>query len=133
MLELGELEPVSELEDLEPVSEPPELPELLEPPEPPEPPLVSLVPASFAVEPPSAALPDRSAASLEPLSPSDRDRVRLAVERSFLAHPEPLKCTVGATNALRSVPSAPHAGQNLGPGALMLWITSVVCPQFPQT
>ena len=54
----------------------------------------------------------------------------LAVERSFFAQPEPLKCTEGTTNALRSVPSAPQAGQNRGLGALMLWITSVVSPQF---
>ena len=54
----------------------------------------------------------------------------LAVERSFFAQPEPLKCTDGTTNALRSVPSAPQTGQNRGPGAVIPWITSVVSPQL---
>ena len=66
-----------------------------------------------------------------PVSAPDSDFARafvLAVERSFFAQPEPLKCTVGATNALRMVPSAPQAGQNSGPGALMPWITSVRSP-----
>jgi len=63
-----------------------------------------------------------------PVSAPDSDFARalvLADERSFFAQPEPLKCTVGATNALRIVPSAPQAGQNSGPGALIPWITSV--------
>jgi hypothetical protein len=53
-----------------------------------------------------------------------------ALERSFFAQPEPLKCTAGSAKALRSVPSAPHAGQNRGPGSLIPWITSVRSPQF---
>ena len=57
---------------------------------------------------------------------------RLELERSFLAQPEPLNRTVGAVIALRSVPSAPQAGQNRGPSASMPWMTSVVCPQFDQ-
>jgi hypothetical protein len=70
-----------------------------------------------------------------PVSAPDSDFARalvLADDRSFFAQPEPLKCTVGATNALRSVPSAPQAGQNRGPGAVMPWITSVRSPQFEQ-
>lgn len=59
-------------------------------------------------------------------------RARIAVERSFFAQPEPLKWTVGGANAFRSVPSAPHAGQNRGPGASMPWITSVVSRQLEQ-
>ena len=55
-----------------------------------------------------------------------------ALERSFLAQPEPLKCTVGGAKALRKVPSAPQAGQNRGPGSLIPWITSVRSPQFEQ-
>ena len=68
-----------------------------------------------------------------PVSAPDSDFARafvLADERSFFAQPEPLKCTVGATNALLSVPSAPQTGQNRGPGALMPWITSVRSLQF---
>jgi len=68
-----------------------------------------------------------------PASVPDSDFARafvLANERSFFAQPEPLKWTVGATNALRSVSSAPQTGQNRGPGALMPWITSVRSPQF---
>lgn len=53
-------------------------------------------------------------------------------ERSFFAQPEPLKWTAGGANVLRSVSSAPHAGQNLGPGAAMPWITSVCSPQLEQ-
>jgi hypothetical protein len=59
-------------------------------------------------------------------------RAVLAEDRSFLAQPEPLKWTVGAENALVSVPSAPHAGQNRGPATLMPWITSVRVWQFEQ-
>lgn len=54
------------------------------------------------------------------------------LERSFLAQPEPLKWTAGGANALRSVPSAPQAGQNRGPGSLIPWITSVRPAQFEQ-
>jgi hypothetical protein len=39
--------------------------------------------------------------------------------RSFLAQPVPLKWTAGAANCLRMVASAPHEGQNRGPGSLM--------------
>jgi hypothetical protein len=39
----------------------------------------------------------------------------LAECRSFFAHPEPLKTMVGGANALRIVPSAPQAGQKIGP------------------
>jgi hypothetical protein len=41
--------------------------------------------------------------------------------RSFLAQPVPLKWTAGAANCLRIVPSAPHEGQNRGPGSLIPW------------
>ena len=56
----------------------------------------------------------------------------LVEERSFLAQPEPLKCTAAVVIAFVNVPSAPHAGQNRGPGALMPWMTSVRCRQFEQ-
>lgn len=57
----------------------------------------------------------------------------LELDRSFFAQPEPLKWTDGATNALRSVSSAPQAGQNLGAGASMPWMNSVRVEQFEQT
>ena len=59
-------------------------------------------------------------------------RLPLELERSFLAQPEPLKCTDGATKALRSVSSAPHVGQNRGAGALIPWMNSVRVEQFEQ-
>ena len=55
------------------------------------------------------------------------------LDRSFLAHPEPLKWTAGGTNALRSVSSAPQAGQNRGAGASIPWMNSVRVEQFEQT
>ena len=42
-----------------------------------------------------------------------------ALDRSFLAQPDPLKWTAGGANALRRVSSAPQAGQNRGAGASM--------------
>lgn len=60
-------------------------------------------------------------------------RLALAVDRSFFAHPEPLKWMAGVESAFRIVPSAPHTGQNRGPASLMLWITSVRFRQFAQT
>jgi hypothetical protein len=59
--------------------------------------------------------------------------VLLDDERSFLAQPEPLKWTAGETKALRSVSSAPHAGQNRGAGASIPWMNSVRVEQFEQT
>jgi len=71
--------------------------------------------------------------SLADESPADRDPARLALDRSFLAQPEPLKCTAGVATALRILPSAPHAGQNLGPSASIRWITSIRFRQAAQT
>lgn len=55
------------------------------------------------------------------VSPPDRDEAeRVALDaRSFFAQPLPLKCTAGVLKPLRSVPSAPHAGQKRGPSAVM--------------
>ena len=47
--------------------------------------------------------------------------VEVALPRSFLAQPEPLKWIAGAANCLRIVPSAPHEGQKFGPGSLSPW------------
>jgi hypothetical protein len=52
--------------------------------------------------------------------------------RSSLAQPEPLKTIEGLDTAFRMEPSAPHAGQNRGPSALMPWMTSVTRPQTVQ-
>jgi hypothetical protein len=52
--------------------------------------------------------------------------------RSSLAQPEPLKTMAGFERALRIVPSAPHSGQNFGPGSLIRWMTSVTRPQLLQ-
>jgi hypothetical protein len=81
---------------------------------------------------PSPALPAASRPSPLAASAAGLVRVRVDDERSFFAQPDPLKWTVGGANALRSVPSAPHAGQNRGPGASMPWITSVSCRQDEQ-
>lgn len=69
---------------------------------------------------------DESAAALSPLFLFDL----LGDLRSILAQPEPLKWTVGATNALRI--EAPQTGHAVGPASWMPCITSVVWP-FAQT
>jgi len=71
-------------------------------------------PSDDPFEPPS--LPDSP-----DLDPEDAARVALALPRSFLAQPEPLKWIVGAANCLRRVPSRPHDGQNCGAGSLIPW------------
>ena len=85
---------------------------------------------------------------LDPLSPLDpllalssffdddddeRLELLLELERSFFAQPVPLKWIVGGAKAFVIVPSAPHSGQNLGPGSLIPWTTSVRWPQLLQT
>ena len=76
------------------------------------------------LEPDDESLPDEGTApdddESDPVEESPPDEVRAlpgdeVAERSFLAQPEPLKCTAGAENPLRIVPSAPQLGQNLGP------------------
>ena len=52
--------------------------------------------------------------------------------RSFFAQPEPLKWIVGGLNSLRSVPTAPQAGQAAGGPPLIEWTISLVRPQFEQ-
>lgn len=93
-------------------------------------------------EPPSLDPPSGEPPSPDPPSPDppsadepepDLARVPVVDDRSFFAHPEPLKWTAGDTSALRIVASAPHAGQNRGPAALMPWITSIRCRQEAQT
>src|SRR5206468_12391806 len=107
----------------EPPPEPPPAPAPLPLAEPVPPSLPDGAPLSPALDEPSPESPAAAAA---------RVRAPLELERSFLAQPEPLKWTVGATNVLRIVPSAPHAGQKRGPGASMPWITSVFCRQDAQ-
>ncbi|HUQ43887.1 MAG TPA: hypothetical protein VM451_05670 [Candidatus Limnocylindria bacterium] len=99
--------------------------------------------SSFAPLPDGASVPgdpfdfDDPSPELSP-SPDEaaldaRVRLLLALDRSFFAQPEPLKWTVGATNAFRSVSSAPQAGQNRGAGASMPWMNSVRVEQVEQT
>lgn len=86
------------------------------------------------VDPPDSSLePDEPDSTLA--SPPDRaDDARVALEaRSFFAQPLPLKWTAGVLKPLRSVPSAPQAGQKRGPSALMPWMTSVTRPQALHT
>ena len=54
--------------------------------------------------------------------------VRAAELRSFFAQPEPLNTIAGGAKPLRSVPSAPHSGQNVGMGSLIPWRMSVRRP-----
>jgi len=102
---------------------------------------------------PDEPLPDEppesppEALELDPLSPldppfalssffvDDDDRLEplLELERSFFAQPVPLKWIVGGAKAFVIVPSAPHSGQNFGPGSLIPWTTSVRWPQLLQT
>src|SRR3954471_4522990 len=60
-----------------------------------------------------------SAAGLPSSRDVSVDRLPGAVDalRSFFAQPVPLKWIAGAANAFRSVPSSPHAGQNVGVGS----------------
>jgi hypothetical protein len=100
-----------------------------------------LLVSGFAVSVEDAALASPPLDELAVVSADDDDeevlaafvRALLADDRSFLAHPEPLKWTAGVENALVIVPSAPQFGQKRGPASLMPWITSVVCRQFAQT
>src|SRR3990170_1015223 len=62
----------------------------------------------FVASPP----PPASAAGLD-----DRDLLEAAADRSFFAHPEPLKWTAGVTKPLRIEPSIPQLGQNRGPAS----------------
>jgi hypothetical protein len=106
-------------------------------------------------EPPDDESPDDELVSLEPLPPppvdpesapdpaaalssffddeDEDDRPDAALDRSFLAQPEPLKWIVGGANAFVIVPSAPQLGQNLGPLSWIPWTTSVRWPQLLQT
>ena len=63
---------------------------------------------AFVVSPPLPA----SAAGFD-----DRDLLEAAADRSFFAHPEPLKWTAGVTKPLRIEPSIPQLGQNRGPAS----------------
>jgi len=58
--------------------------------------------------------------------------VRVAA-RSFFAQPEPLNRIAGLLMPFRRVPWAPQFGQNVGPGSLIPWTTSVRWPQLEQT
>jgi hypothetical protein len=89
-------------------------------------------PPSFDETVGASLVPPVADASVDDEDEADLARVALVDERSFFAQPEPLKCTAGVVIALVIVPSAPQAGQNRGPAALMPWITSMRCLQFPQ-
>jgi hypothetical protein len=75
--------------------------------------------SELPVEAPESDLPESDARESElpalALSPLDDLRLALADLRSILAQPEPLKCTLGATNALRI--DAPQTGHVSGLGA----------------
>src|SRR5688500_7000188 len=73
--------------------------------------------------------------SVDPSLPSRSFvRAELAVaRRSFLAHPEPLNTTADATIPLRSVPSPPHSGQNVGAESWIPCRISVRWPHAEQT
>jgi hypothetical protein len=71
-----------------------------------------------------------------PLPSDDFDEAAALVTdelpRSFFAQPDPLKWIAGAANCLRIDPSAPHDGQNVGPGSLMPWRMSARWSQAVQ-
>lgn len=75
-----------------------------------------------------AVSPLRDAASVEP----DDEDEDAAARRSFFAHPDPLKWTAGAANALRTGPP-PQDGQLVGASAWTPWMTSNRVPQFAQS
>jgi len=97
------------------------------PDEPPESP-----PESLELDPPSPLDPLFTLSSFF-VDDDDRLEPLLELERSFFAQPVPLKWIVGGAKAFVIVPSAPHSGQNLGPGSLIPWTTSVRWPQLLQT
>jgi hypothetical protein len=72
-----------------------------------------------ALEPPPS--PDELEPPPSPERPfEDRDPDELELDRrSTFAQPEPLNTIAGVERAFRIVPSAPHSGQNLGPGSLI--------------
>ena len=86
-------------------------------------------------EPDDAPSPEDDPPSLAPSPEDERDAFvpDEADPRSFFAQPEPLKWIVGGANCLRSVFSAPHAGQKTGAGSLIPWRMSVFVPQLEQT
>jgi hypothetical protein len=103
-----------------------------EPDEPDKPPESEDAPSDFPAAVEAAESEAAPLVSLEsPVEAFDFDA--LAVDRSFLAQPEPLKWTEGATIAFRSVSSAPQAGQNRGCGASIPWMNSVRVEQLEQT
>jgi hypothetical protein len=122
---LADVEPLASLErdpEPDPVSEPDPAPV----PDPVRDPVPELEDASPDDPPPSFPSPPESVAAAAFV------REPLELERSFLAHPEPLKCTAGGTKTFLSVPSAPHAGQKRGAGASIPWMTSVRVEQLVQ-
>ncbi len=135
-----------EPDDLDESEEPDDRLELVEPPEPDE---LEDPEESGELEEPGASdfdpldSPDPEPPSDDPfdppsfpespdLDPEAAARVALALPRSFLAQPEPLKWIVGAANCLRRVPSRPHDGQNCGAGSLIPWRMSARWPQAVQ-
>lgn len=79
---------------------------------------------------------DLSALELSELELSLLDPLRAAAfvwllaRRSFLAQPEPLKCTAGEESSLRIAP--PHVAHASGPWPLTPWTTSTTRPQTVQ-
>jgi len=98
-----------------------------------DPDVVDVLPSDDAPVSLEAELPDL--AGVEAASPSlplDFFELAGAGRRSFLAQPDPLNTIDGAVIALRSLPSAPQAGQNCGPGSLIPCRISVRWPQALQ-
>jgi hypothetical protein len=97
--------------------------------------VLAAAPLDVAVEPP-VVVPDVSPFAdsvVDPaVSAAGFDAPFEVDERSFLAHPEPLKTIAGGAKALRIVPSVPQAGQNCGAGSLTPWRMSVRWPQEEQ-
>lgn len=54
-------------------------------------------------------------------------------ERSFFAHPEPLKWIAGGANDFVIDPTVAQSGQTFGPWPWMAWTTSIRWPQREQT
>ena len=87
-----------------------------------------------AVEPGDDPPPEASALGVpdsEAVAPGVFDGAAGFDERSFFAHPVPLKWTAGGAKALRSWP--PQAGHSDGPCACTPCMTSIRCPHDEQT
>jgi hypothetical protein len=103
----------------------------------PGPPLGVAVPSLGVVDPLAADGSSPVAADVPPAGAGSAAGLALpgvtVAERSFLAHPEPLKWIAGGANDFVIDPAVPQSGQTFGPWPWIAWTTSIRWPQREQT